>query len=136
MALVVSTKTPPKPVPHDEGCAFVFRCLSKRELREAEEANTQHAFDAIASLRASMPPEEWEKNQQAAALQRIEHPTETDPRDLLDKDVLLKYGIVSWAGPGYDGVPITDPAGQLDPQTYDWAVEVILSMNVRPLGEG
>lgn len=136
MALVTSTKNP-QPVPHEPGVTFVFRPLSKRELREADEEDTRRKLAQQQVIRSTMSAEEWEQTMADARLRRIEHPTESDPRDSLEKDVLLKYGLIEWSGPGYDGVTCTVTNKELlDPQTYDWAVGVILDMNVRPSGEG
>ena len=134
MALVTSTKNPQTP-PHEPGVTFVFRPLSKRELREADEEDTRRKLSQQQLVRAAMSAEEWEQTMADARLRRIEHPTEADPRDSFEKDVLLKYGLVEWSGPGYEVACNETTKAALDSQTYDWAVGIILDMNVRPVVE-
>lgn len=135
LALVTFTKTPPTPVPHEPDAAFVFRKLAKKELREADEEDTRKKMAQQAAIKASMTAEEYDAQVMAARARVATGEIVSNPRDGYDKDVLLKYGIVSWSGPGYDDEPPVDPASQLDDETYDWAANLILDMNVRPVGE-
>lgn len=53
-------------------------------------------------------------------------PTAAELAAAFDQDALLEAGLVSWAGPEYDGVDVTaDAIADLDPTTAAWIAEQI-----------
>ena len=111
-------------VPHEPGATIEFRTLSGRELDEAERVSKERSMALV-------------KGFDQAALQAMQSAnkdkaTETDPKDKYDADTLILYGVVQWS--------IAEPCdaenkGNLDAQTREWCVSVIVEMNVRPKGE-
>lgn len=116
---MLAGRTERRDVPHEPGQWIEFRTLSGRQLDEAEEAQTRRAVKLVEGIDMSAV-------RAAADNQR----TEGQQRDSYDKDTLIKYGVVGWS--------LDEPCDEvhklsLDAQTRDWAVSVILEMNVRPL---
>lgn len=109
-------QTEKRDLPHEEGW-MEFRTLSGRELDDAEEVQTRRGLMMVDGINLT-------------ALRASAEAQQRDQRDSYDKTTLIKYGVVGCS----ECEPCSDEAKQaLDAQTRNWAVSVILEMNVRPL---
>lgn len=120
-------RTEKRDVPHEEGAWVEFRTLSGLELDEADEAQTdkfvaRYGKETLMSM-----------SQAASNVTITEEMLKQQQNQRYDKATLLRYGVVGCS----ECNPCSDEAKQLfDGQTREWAVEVILEMNVRPLANG
>lgn len=113
-------------VPHEEGARINFRILAARELDEAE---VQAQIKALA-VTNTINPEQVQAIRQA---RQNEPSTDRYDKDRYDKDTLIKYGVAGCS----DCDPCNQEAKDLfDPDTRDWAVDMILELNIRPLARG
>lgn len=114
-----SGRTERRDVPHEDGAWIEFRTLSGRELDEAEEVLTRRTMEMV-------------KGMDLAALRTSADAQQAQKTDSFDKDTLVTYGVIRCS----ECDPCDEVAKQqLDAQTRNWAVTVILEMNVRPMGE-
>jgi hypothetical protein len=117
-------KTQRRDVPHEEGAWVEFRTLSGAELDEADDRMTEkfverYGKETLLGL-----------GQQSAGLTITQEMLDQQQQNKYDKETLIRYGV--------SGCSECDPCdeaakGSFDAQTREWAVSVILEMNVRPL---
>lgn len=117
---MLAGRTERRDVPHEAGAWIEFRTLSGRELDEAEHEVTKRQT-ALAN------------NFTAETLQAIRAQADSvtrSPKDSYDKDTLIRYSISAWS---LDEVCSDANKMRLDASTREWAIDVIVEMNVRPL---
>lgn len=109
-------RTERRDVPHEEGWVE-FRTLSGRELDEAEETKTKRTMRLVEGMDLS-------------AIRSAAQTETVEQKDSYDKDTLIRYGVI--------GCSECEPCENkdFDSATREWAVSVILEMNVRPLASG
>lgn len=118
---MLAGRTEWREVPHEPGQKIEFRTLSGRELDEAEQEQTKRQMtlakgwdaETIKTIRA----------------QATDTTVERASKDSYDKDTLIRYGIVAWSD---DADCNEQNKALLDAATREWAIDVIVEMNVRP----
>jgi len=109
-------------IPGEDGEWMEFRKLTGGELDQAEEVQTRHSLAMVQGL-------------DAAALSAIRRDPGVpvvampDPAAAYDKDTLVQFGVMAWS---YPEACDADAKKRLEAGTRDWAVTVILEMNIRP----
>jgi len=116
-----------KEVPNEPGCWFELRQVSGDELDEAQARFQQRTMTMDIS------------QGMAQAMSNIPRGTQDNVPltvERCDKATLLRYGLVGWGGPGYDGEPCNDGRkGKLDAGTRDWAAAEIFRLSYIAAGE-
>lgn len=116
---MLAGRTEERDVPHAPGHKFTFQTLSARQLDEAEQNQVRGAMRMMAGIDTSAMRQSLEGLQ-----------TQRNEADSYDKDTLVRYGVVAWT--------LEEPCdeenkGKLDARTRNWAAQVVVEMNVRPL---
>ena len=136
-------------IPHQAGCFMSFRCLSDDELEEAETAavkeyalryggETLDALKAVSDFGGAPQGtgEAAEKSDVVKEAERLAAAKPADPLTGLHLGTLIRYGLVSWRGEGYDGNPCDDETkSELDRHTRRWAARQIVELSVITEGE-
>ena len=137
-------------IPHQGGCYMSFRCLSDDELEEAETAavkeyalryggETLDALKAVSGFGGTPQGKEngeVEKSDIVKEAERLAAAKPADPLTGLHLGTLIRYGLVSWRGEGYDGNPCDDETkSELDRHTRRWAARQIVELSVIVEGE-
>ena len=125
-----------------------FRCLSDDELEEAETAavkeyalryggETLDALKAVSDFGSAPQKDgEVEKPDVVKEAERLAAAKPADPLAGLHLGTLIRYGLVSWRGEGYDGNPCDDETkSELDRHTRRWAARQIVELSVIVEGE-
>jgi len=126
-----------------------FRCLSDDELEEAETAavkeyalryggETLDALKAVSDFGGAPQGtgEAAEKSDVVKEAERLAAAKPADPLAGLHLGTLIRYGLVSWRGEGYDGNPCDDETkSELDRHTRRWAARQIVELSVITEGE-
>jgi hypothetical protein len=104
-------------LPHEDGAWVEFQTISGRQIDEAQEVKTKRTMRLVEGLDIS-------------TLRAAADTAKAEERDSYDADTLIKYAIVNCS----ECDQCTEESKQaLDAATRNWAVDVILEMNVRPL---
>ena len=132
MALVDRIPPEEKEVPHEPGNYFSFRPLTALQCDEAEASGTKRLMDQAQSAKGLEAILQASPEEIATARQRPEAKIAN-----LDKTLLVRYGLIGWRGPDYDGVTC-DGAGKdmLRRKTRDWAALMIAEISEISEGEG
>lgn len=109
-------------VPHEDGQWVEFQTLSGAQLDEAEEIQTQRSMALVKNFDANTL-RAWSETSKPQQV-------DTSAAARFDKDTLIKHGVVAWS---LEEECNDANKALLDSQTREWAVSVILEMNVRPL---
>ncbi len=129
-------------VPGEEGSWFELRQVSGDQLDEASIKQQQRTFmmdisEGMAHAMGNADPKPrvcpscgWRGKDQDAALTLGE----------CDKATLIRYGLVGWGGPSYEGEAIDGEVGdkrksKLDGGTRDWAASEIFRLSYVTVGE-
>ena len=125
-----------------------FRCLSDDELEEAETAavkeyalryggETLDALKAVSDFGGAPQKDgEAEKSDLLKEAERLAAAKPADPLAGLHLGTLIRYGLVSWRGEGYDGIPCDDETkSELDRHTRRWAARQIVELSIITEGE-
>ena len=125
-----------------------FRCLSDDELEEAETAavkeyalryggETLDALKAVSDFGGAPQKDgEVEKPDVVKEAERLAAAKPADPLAGLHLGTLIRYGLVSWRGEGYDGNPCDDETkSELDRRTRRWAAQQIVELSIITEGE-
>jgi len=116
-----------KEVPNEPGCWFELRQVSGDELDEAQARFQQRTMTMEISQGMAQAMTNIPRGTQDAVDLTVER---------CDKGTLLRYGLVGWGGPGYDGEPCNDQRkGKLDAGTRDWAAAEIFRLSYITKGE-
>jgi len=125
-------RTERRDVPHEAGAWIEFRTLSGAQLDEAERDETRESLKLFTGGMDEGVISAMQKAAETGSAQGskgAERPAATS----YARSTLIRYGIAAWSAEE----PCDDEHKQLlDSATRDWAVSVILEMNVRPEGEG
>lgn len=117
-------RTERRDVPHEEGAWIEFRTLSGLELDEADDRSSEKLAEKYGKETI------LQMGMQSASLTITPEILEQQRKQKYDKATLIRYGIV--------GCSECEPCSQeardtLDGMTREWAADVILEMNTRPL---
>jgi hypothetical protein len=103
-------------LPHEDAW-IEFQTISGRQIDEAQEVKTKRTMRLVEGMDIS-------------TLRAAADTAKAEERDSYDADTLIKYAIVNCS----ECDQCTEESKQaLDAATRNWAVSVILEMNVRPL---
>jgi hypothetical protein len=126
-------------IPHELGNTVTIRRPRRHALRDAADTRQEKALARVRALGGANFLAEMRAAQESshpatetpapAAVAGDAAPTEPTAAELaaaFDQDALLAAGIVSWAGPEYDGIAVdADAIADLDPTTAAWMAEQI-----------
>lgn len=132
--MIVTNITRTVPVPHEPGCEFVLRTLTWKQLEQARKVQSDKqreeakAFGAeFIKVLSSADTDAGDRARKRLAEFRYDV-------GQFDRESLLKYGVASWRGEGYDGIAVSDGLDGLDEPTAVWAAEQIIAIS-RPKTE-
>ena len=131
---IVTNITRTIPVPHEPGCEFVIRTLTWKQLEEARRKESDKAREEAKAFGAEFVKALSSEDKDAGdrAKQRLKE-FRYDVGQF-DRETLLRYGIATWRGEGYEGVAVGENIDKLDEPTAVWAAEQIIAIS-RPKTE-
>ena len=143
---MITSKMAPveREVAHEAGNFMSFRILTARQMDEvhasglAEVAKQATTFAGVKDLIDASGSEGKLAAAAAESTLRAERGVQSDVERLagLDRTLLVRYGLVAWRGPCYDGEPCEGAAkDELDEQTRNWAALQALDVSELTTGE-
>jgi hypothetical protein len=137
MALVSRSAPDDIEVPHEPGNYFSLRPLTALQMDEVRAKGMASAMEKIAMAAAAQQAlstfssQEIEEAEEANATERQENPAMGK-----DPTLLVRYGVVGWRGPKYDGAECDGAAkDDLDEPTRDWAAGEVAKLSAVTMGE-
>lgn len=147
--MLVDEFTEWREIPHEPGNEFCFRPLSGPERTEAEQKQQKRSlalFEGLTLQKEMLEvirevQKDRQRQQVEAAKAAVDEALDkafepARPEDRFDPQTTVKYGLVDWRGPAYPKACGDQTKKQLDAATWEWAHEQVVSLSVRPPGEG